>query len=212
LFWFEIPSVTWCRALIAEGSATRLGEAEDRLRELSAMNEAHHNNCHLIEALTLLALTCEKQGKAEEALGYLERAVALAHPGGMVFPFVEAGTSMAVMLERLQETDPENDFIRHLLTAFADRSETPPTEESALSVAHASDAGEALAIDDLTNRETDVLELLAQRFQNKEIASRLCVSTHTVSYHLKSIYSKLGVSRRRQAVAAAIDRGLLKRR
>ncbi|MGB5379503.1 MAG: LuxR C-terminal-related transcriptional regulator, partial [Acidimicrobiia bacterium] len=209
LFWFEIPSVTWCRALIAEGSATRLGEAEDQLRELSAMNEAHHNNCHLIEALTLLALTCEKQGKAEEALGYLERAATLARPGGFIFPFVEAGPTMAGMLERLLESD-EADFVRRVLSAFskrpvAARATAAPAPETARQLA----AGSA-APENLTNRELDVLELLAERLQNKEIASRLGVSNHTVSYHLKSIYSKLGVGGRRQAVAAAIRDGLIK--
>ena len=209
LFWFEIPSVTWCRALIAEGSATRLGEAEDRLRELSAMNEAHHNNCHLIEALTLLALTCEKQGKAEEALGYLERAATLARPGGFIFPFVEAGPTMAGMLERLLESD-EADFVRRVLSAFskrpvAARATAAPAPETARQLA----AGSAPP-ENLTNRELDVLELLAERLQNKEIASRLGVSTHTVSYHLKSIYGKLGVGGRRQAVAAAIRDGLIK--
>ena len=209
LFWFEIPSVTWCRALIAEDSATRLGEAEDRLRELSAMNEAHHNNCHLIEVLTLLATACEKQKKAEEALEYLERAVTLARPGGFIFPFIEAGPTMAGMLERLLESD-EADFIRRVLSAFSKRPvAAPATAAPAPEIAPQLAAGSA-APDSLTNRELDVLELLAERLQNKEIASRLCVSTHTVNYHLKSVYAKLGVGNRRQAVSRAFEMGILK--
>lgn len=61
----------------------------------------------------------------------------------------------------------------------------------------------------LTNRELDVLDLLAQRLSNKEIADQLCISTTTVKGHLQNIYGKLTVNKRRDAIARAKKLGIL---
>jgi DNA-binding NarL/FixJ family response regulator len=60
----------------------------------------------------------------------------------------------------------------------------------------------------LTQREREVLTLLAQRFTNKEIAEALFVSARTVQSHTISIFSKLGVDNRRDAAALAVRHGL----
>ena len=64
-------------------------------------------------------------------------------------------------------------------------------------------------VDPLTPREMEVLELLARRFTNREIASELVVSLGTVKTHTLSIYTKLDVHNRREAVNRAAELGLL---
>jgi LuxR family maltose regulon positive regulatory protein len=211
LWWLDIPAISHCRALIAEGSPTGVAHAESKLRELVKTNEAHHNTIQLITILTLLAVACEKQGKAEEGLAVLDQAATMAHPGCVWFPFVELGAPMAAMLRRLVDQSTGRSPAEHILAAVERhdsslRQEAPPEEGSRF--ADLAEVGEPFP-EVLTNRELDVLELLTERLQNKEIASRLGVSAHTVSYHLKSIYAKLGVKNRRQAVAAAIAAGIL---
>ena len=64
-------------------------------------------------------------------------------------------------------------------------------------------------IEPLTNRELYVLELLAQRLQNKEIAEKLFLSPATIKSHLESIYQKLNVGKRREAIEKAHKLGIL---
>ena len=62
----------------------------------------------------------------------------------------------------------------------------------------------------LTEREREVLDLLAKGFRNKEIAERLFISERTVKFHVGIIFQKLGVSNRAEAVSKAIQAGLVK--
>jgi DNA-binding NarL/FixJ family response regulator len=65
-------------------------------------------------------------------------------------------------------------------------------------------------VDALTPREAEVLELLAQGLQNKEIANALVISERTVKFHVSSIMGKLGASNRTEAVALAANQGLVR--
>jgi NarL family two-component system response regulator YdfI len=68
---------------------------------------------------------------------------------------------------------------------------------------------EVTALEQLTAREIEVLRMLAEGFANKEIASRLGISDHTVKFHISSILAKLGASTRTEAVTMGVRKGLI---
>ena len=111
---------------------------------------------------------------------------------------------MADLLKRLMSKSIAVDYIEKLLAAFSD-----PRFEARTQIQNPKSEIQNSLIEPLTNREIDILELLAERLQNKEIADKLFVSTETVKTHLVNIYQKLNVSNRRQAVEKAKILGIL---
>ena len=206
--WLEVPSISRVRALVGFGSAESLGEATETLAAMKRLTEKWRFTCQTIEITVLQSLALEKQGRAEDALKTLEEALTLAEPGGWIRPFLELGPEMAEMLQRL---DGKKDFTAQVLAAFESPVAPEPSQPDLTENSQARPARVQTGLDDLTNREFDILELLAQRLQNKEIGEQLFISTHTVNYHLKHIYDKLGVHGRRQAVDRAVELGILER-
>ena len=209
--WLEVPWITQARVLIAVGSEASLREATERLATIRERCESFRFTCQIIEIAVLQSLALERQGHTEEALKALKEAVALAELGGWVRPFVEAGPVMGRLLERLAGHRDERGFIRQLMEAFEQGSAAAPAKTSPTSRAEPPAAKSQPDPDALTQRELDVLELLAERLQSKEIADRLFISTHTVNDHLKHIYQKLHVGSRREAVDRAKAMGILNR-
>ena len=84
-----------------------------------------------------------------------------------------------------------------------------PSEVASTRSARVPAADFAEAVEALTPRERDVLQMLAQGLGNKEIATRLGISEHTAKFHVASILGKLGASTRTEAVSIAMRRGLI---
>jgi LuxR family maltose regulon positive regulatory protein len=94
------------------------------------------------------------------------------------------------------------DYVRRLLAAFAviEPEQTTPSEVRAAT---------SELIEPLSDRELEILELIAEGLTNPEIASRLFIALNTVKGHARNIYGKLGVHNRTQAVAKGQSLGLL---
>ncbi|MGB5776401.1 MAG: LuxR C-terminal-related transcriptional regulator, partial [Sedimenticolaceae bacterium] len=200
LWWLEIPCISWCRALISEGSSANLDEAQQRLHEYLESSEARHNDFHLIGILTLQVVAYNKQQKLEDALAVLTRALTLAGQCDLMFPFLEVGEPMIGLLERLADNTNVTDFVNRLIGEFQ-----AIKLQHQIAPAARSEPGKGRITESLTRREREILALLAQRLQNKEIAAKLFVSPETVKSHMKSLYQKLDVNNRRDAAARAID-------
>ena len=109
------------------------------------------------------------------------------------------------------ENDITNDAVKRSLTAFRDNEhrKRPDTTDDESPSPHPPSPSPQPLVEQLTERELDVLELLAQRLSYKEIAGKLYVSRATVKSHIHNIYGKLNVSKRREAVEKAMKIGIL---
>jgi LuxR family maltose regulon positive regulatory protein len=192
--WAELPRLTTCRVLITQGSGDSLQEAVEKLRTHLKTAEDQHNTLHIIEILSLQSLAYQAQGQVNEALRVLKRAVVLAQPGGFIRTFVDSGLPLAGLLRQLARQGVAPDYVRQILAAF-------PDLQARSNLEHLSEP--------LTDRELEILELLARRLSNREIGQLLDISILTVKSHATHIYRKMGVKRRHQAVAKARSLNLL---
>ena len=152
----------------------------------------------VIEIVVLQALAHQMLGDIPAALVPLERALALAEPEGYVRIFVDEGAPIAVLLEAAAERGISPRHVRRLLSAFGNTEDRTPAKQD--------------LIERLSERELDVLRLLATDLDGPDIARELVVSLNTVRTHTKNIYAKLGVNNRRAAVRRAEELELLRPR
>jgi LuxR family maltose regulon positive regulatory protein len=150
-----------------------------------------------IEIMITQALTSEALGQTEQALIALGRALRLAEPEGYVRIFVSKGAPLAILLQRAIAKEIEPAFADRILRAFkaSESSDDQPTSGS--------------LPEPLTQRELEVLSLIAAGLSNRQIAAELFLAVGTVKKYTSNIYGKLEVHRRTQAVSRAREIGLL---
>lgn len=200
-----VRAITLARVLLDQGTPASLSRASELLERLHGAVASQHNRRFAVEALALQAWLDDLRGDEPAALASLRQAVALAQPDGIVRAFADLGPQMAGLLTRLRQQGHAVDFIGRLLRAFpAGRADTFDLPQSASLKATATSL-----VAPLTYREQEILGLLAQRLSAKEIAERLVISDRTVKRHTATIYRKLGVHGRQQAVAAGRTLGIL---
>ncbi len=190
----EREHLTFARVRIAQGrldpAGPFLSEALRLLERLREDAEAKARMGSALEILILQALAFSAQGKGTEALPVLERALTLAEPEGYIRLFVDEGAPMVTLLLQAHARGILPSYVATLLAACSVHVESAPPHTSPL-------------VDPLTERELEVLQLLVAGLSNQAIAQELIVTVGTVKRHLNSIYGKLAVQSRTQAVARA---------
>ena len=150
-----------------------------------------------VQARLIQALVADHQHRDTAAMAAVGAAVELAQPEGIRRPFLALGGRLAPLLRRYRNLDGRHqEFVAGLV------------EDISPSSGAASD-GSAVLVEHLTERELIVLHYLPTMLKAGEIAADLFVSVNTVKAHLRSIYRKLGVSNRREAVERARTIGLM---
>ncbi|MBN1139023.1 MAG: AAA family ATPase [Anaerolineae bacterium] len=194
----EIVQTMLARAYLAQGEAKK---ALAVLEPLLPPAEAAGGFLRVAEVCLLKALTYQALGDAPTALTFLERTLTLAEPEGYVRLFLDEGPPAARLLYRAAERGIRPVYAGRLLAAFA--------KASAASIPRTSTASPSPLIEPLSERERQILQLIAAGLTNKEIAQKLVLSVGTVKVHAHNIYGKLGVTGRTQAIAKARELGLL---
>jgi LuxR family maltose regulon positive regulatory protein len=198
------------------------------LEELLSFTESKGWVGQTIELLGLQSLTFDAIGDSTTATQILEKALTLAEPEGYARAFLDKGYPMVYLLNKNLNSSINSSYIKKLLimnplqnqTAAlpinlpfsenqSNNKEQIPERErnfrSTSSISYDSTQPQIEYFELLSDREVDVLNLLAERLSDKEIAIKLCLSINTIKGHNRSIYQKLGVKGRRQAVKKVME-------
>jgi len=190
----EYDQLTLARLLVAEGDAR---EALDLLGRVLDVAQASGRDGSLVEARMVRALAHDAAGDVDSAATDLAAALSDGVPVGYCRLFLDEGQPMIGLLAQVAHAGARDvrPHAQHLLAA----AQRPLAPSPALRASE----------DELSEREREVLRLLATELSGPEIAGQLFVSVNTLRTHTKHIFSKLDVNTRRAAVARAADLGLL---
>ncbi|MGM0879660.1 MAG: LuxR C-terminal-related transcriptional regulator [Bacillota bacterium] len=151
-----------------------------------------------LKVMVLQAVALHLHGVKDKAVQLIDDALTLAEPGGFIRIFVDEGLPMIRLLSDAAALGIKPDYIGKLLAVFGEEQKSddklPPVKP---------------LIEPLSERELQVLKLIAQGLSNHEISERLFLALSSVKGHNRNIFGKLQVQRRTEAVARARELGLL---
>jgi LuxR family maltose regulon positive regulatory protein len=190
--------ISQARVHLAKGdSSAALAVLEAFRREL----EAKAWEDELLRVMVLQAIALRAHGEKDDAVLLVGDALRLAQPEGFIRVFVDEGEPMTQLLTEANAHGIRADYIGRLLAVL--KGEQLKSEDNSRLP-----SGQPL-VEPLSQRELEVLRLIAQGLSNREISEELFIALITVKGHNQRIFSKLQVQRRTEAVARARELGLL---
>ncbi len=190
--------VSQARVYLAQGDTSSALAVLEPLRQKM---EAKRWEDKRLKVMVLQAVVLQAHGEKDRAVYLLCDALAIASPGGFIRLFVDEGLPMVHLLSEAEVAGMMPDYAGKLLAACEaekrqseDASSRPPARP---------------LIEPLSQRELEVLQLIAQGLSNQEMSERLFLALDTVKGHNRKIFGKLQVQRRTEAVARARELGLL---
>jgi LuxR family maltose regulon positive regulatory protein len=209
---FFVPHFTQIKNLVLQDSSPAHRKAHDLLKQLHDFFSSIHNTHCLIEVLALKTMLHDAVGDQPAALADLENALDLAHPSQRIRPFLDFGPPMMALLNQLKHKGRLINYIDRIGAAHGRLASHPadqPSPHQASLPPMPSRENRQPLDQPLTNRELDIIYLMAERMSNKEIAAKLFISPGTVKRHTNNIYRKLVTHDRQEAVARARVMGLI---
>jgi LuxR family maltose regulon positive regulatory protein len=191
LHWNDFDGAVDCLGPLVESTASA-----GRLRALAALR-------------LQLAIAEAGRGNHRAARQQAIEALRLGHRLGLVRSLLDVSANVPSLLDALLADAVLDPVLAFYAQRLMDAAAATRRARAAIGVA-ASAAAEGAPIDLLNEREREVLDLVAQAMPNKKIARVLGVTPHTVKWHLRKIYSKLGVAERDEAVARMRDLSLVR--
>ncbi len=195
----EYAYLTLVRLKLAQAECEDLPECLDALIQRA---EPQGRCAVVIEALVLQALALGCLHETADAKRILDRALSLAEPAGYVRVFVDEGAPVAKLLRQIAAGGKHVEYASKLLDLITSQSRSQATKSEG-------PTRKPALIEALSERELEVLKLIAAGKSNKEIAFDLFLAIGTVKKHTNNIFGKLGVESRTQAIARGRELGLL---
>jgi LuxR family maltose regulon positive regulatory protein len=182
------------RVQLASG---KYAEAEAGLTQLLTLAQEEGRMRAVIKIMALQALVFQAQGATERAMNKIIQALTLAEPEGYVLTFTEEGAEMTRLLKRVLTTQRTGVLSLRIAPEYLQLLLDACTNDEP--------ASNAL----LSEREQEILRLIASGLSNQEIADALVIAMSTVKWHVRQIFNKLNVNSRTQVLARARELSLL---